>query len=344
MKVSNKKILVTGGAGFIGSYICKRLLNDDAEVVVLDNLSTGKIDNLKEIKDRITVIKGDIRNIKDVMMATENCEVVVHEGFPYGAHTREVDTQFVDSGAVGTYNVLMASLEYDVKKVIYASSVAVYGQQKYLPIDEDHPKDPFLPYGATKYVGELYCSTFYKVYGLNTVSLRYFNVYGPKYATFDHSAMIYFLEGIIKDIPPLIYGDGTQVRDYTYIDDAVEGTMLAIKKEVAGKGDVFNIGAGKGAQIIDLARKIIKISGKDFEPIFARLDKYRYIKRGLPYGVTKKINGGYVDTRNYIADISKAEKMLGYTPRTNLDDGIQTTLEWMINKVKVGGKSKVGEN
>lgn len=335
MKVSNKKILVTGGAGFIGSYICKRLLIDGAEVVVLDNFSTGKIDNLKEIKDQITVIKGDIRNIKDVMMATENCDVVVHEAFPYGAHTREVDTQFVDSGAIGTSNVLRASLERDVKKVIYASSVAVYGQQKYLPMDEDHPKDPFLPYGATKYVGELYCSTFYKVYGLNTVSLRYFNVYGPKYATFDHSAMIYFLEGIIKDKPPLIYGDGTQVRDYTYINDAVEGTMLAIKKDVAGKGDVFNIGEGKGTQIIDLARKIIKMSGKDFEPLFARLDEYRHIKQGLPYGVTKKINGGYLDTRNYIADISRAKRMLGYNPCTNLDDGIKATLEWMINNVKM---------
>jgi len=334
MRISNKKILVTGGAGFIGSHLCQRLLTEGAEVVALDDFSTGKINNLEKIKTRITVIKGDVRNITDVMKATENCDVVVHEAFPYGAQTRETDKQFVDVGTMGTYNVLVASLEHNVEKVVYASSVAVYGQQKYLPINEDHPKDPFLPYGATKYIGELYCSTFYKVYGLNTVSLRYFNVYGPRYATFDHSAMILFLDRAIKNESPLIYGDGTQVRDYTYIDDAIEGTMLAIMKDEAGKGEVFNIGKGKGTQIIDLAKRILKTSGKDLPITFASFNDYRHIKRGLPHGITQEINGRFLDTRSYIADIGKAERLLGYVPRVDLDEGIKATLEWVISEAK----------
>lgn len=332
MKIKGSKVLITGGAGFIGSHLSERLLKEGAEVVIYDNFSTGKIENLSHIAKDISIIKGDIKNLEDLRNAMAGLDIVIHEAFPYGVATRSLDKQFVEEGANGTFNVLRAAVEENVEKVVYASTVAVYGEQKYLPIDEEHPKDPFLPYGATKYLGELYCSTFSKVYGLKTVSLRYFNVYGPRYATFDHSAMVHFLELVIKGKSPIIYGDGNQIRDYTYIDDIVEGTLLSLKKDVT-KGDVFNLGGGQGIRIIDLSKKIIEISGADLKPKFADLSEYRYTKKGLPYGITKKVGDQYFDTRNYVANIDKAKKVLGYHPRTNLDDGIKMTLEWMKNKV-----------
>jgi len=146
----------------------------------------------------------------------------------------------VEDGAIGTFNVLRAAVENKIRKVLYASTVAVYGRQEYLPIDEKHPKNPFLPYGATKLLGELYCSTIHNVFGIDTVSVRYFNVYGPRYATFDHSAMVNFLNRVVGNKELLIYGDGSQVRDYTYIDDIVNGTLLALKKDNT-IGDVYNI-------------------------------------------------------------------------------------------------------
>ena len=333
MKLIDKRVLVTGGAGFIGSHLCKRLLKEGAEVTVYDNFCTGKMENLSGIVDEIKIVRGDIRNFEDIKRAVEGKDIVIHEAFPYGVATRSLDKQFVEEGAVGTFNVLRASVEHEVEKVVYASTVAVYGQQEYTPIDEGHPKDPFLPYGTTKYLGELYCSTFNKVYGIDTISLRYFNVYGPRYATFDHSAMVHFLERVIENMPPLIYGDGNQLRDYTYIDDIVDGTILAAKKDET-KGDVFNLGEGHGIRITELAEKIIKISGKDLEPRFARLDEYRYIKKGLPYGVTKKMGDKYLDTRNYVANINKAKKILGYDPKMNIDEGIRITMDWMKDEMK----------
>jgi len=334
MQLEGKRVLITGGAGFIGSHICERLVRDGVDVTVFDNFSTGKMENLRAVKNKITIIKGDIRDFKAVSDAIRGHDIVIHEAFPYGVATRSLKKQFIEEGALGTFNILRASVEHNVQKVIYASTVAVYGIQKYIPLDEDHPKDPFLPYGATKYVGELYCSTFAKVYDLDTVSLRYFNVYGPRYATFDHSAIVHFLERVLENKPPLIYGDGNQMRDYTYIDDIVDGTLLAAKKEKIF-GDVFNLGSGQGIRIIDLAKKIIEISGKKLEPVFAKLNEYRYTDKGIPCGVTRKVGDIFVDDRSYVADITKARKVLGYKPKTKLEDGIKKTLEWMKETKKV---------
>lgn len=334
MKLNDKKVLITGGAGFIGSHICERLVNEGIDVTIFDNFSTGNLENLKAIKDKISIIKGDILNFNEISNAIEGHNVVIHEAFPYGVATRSLDKQFTDAGALGTFNVLRASVEKDVMKVVYASTVAVYGIQKYIPLDEDHPKNPFLPYGATKYVGELYCSTFSNVYDLDTVSLRYFNCYGPRYAAFDHSAMIQFLNQITEDKPPLIYGNGTQMRDYTYIDDIVEGTLLAAQKDKT-YGNVFNLGEGQGIRILDLAKKIIEVAGKNLEPRFAKLSEYRYGEKGLPYGITKKEGANYIDDRNYVADITKSKKVLRYNPKTKIEDGISKTLEWMVDKKDV---------
>jgi len=329
MELTRKKILITGGAGFIGSHLCEKLLHEGAEISVLDNFSTGKMSNIEQIKNDIRIIKGDINDFELTKNAIKGSDIVVHEAFPYGVATRELDKQFVEDGAIGTFNVLRASVECDVQKVVYASTVAVYGKQEYTPIDEEHPKNPFLPYGATKYLGELYCSSISNIFGIDTVSLRYFNVYGPRYAAFDHSAMVNFLTRVINNKEPLIYGNGDQVRDYTYIEDIINGTLQAIKKENT-RGAVYNLAEGEGISIIDLANKIIKISGKDLQPRFAEIDEYKKINKGLPYGMTKKIGDKYIDERKFVADINKAKIELGYKPITEFDDGIEKTYNWLM--------------
>jgi len=330
MKLKGKRILVTGGAGFIGSHICEKLLKEGAEITILDNFSTGKLDNLKNTKNHARIITGSVDNYHDVSKAIEDCSIVIHEAFPYGKAGMGLEEQYVEAGVLGTFNVLKASVENKIKKVVYASSVAVYGIPKYLPIDEKHPADPFLPYGATKHVGELYCSTFSKLYGLDTVSIRYFYVYGPKYAQFDHSAIVNFLHRAIENRQLVIFGDGSQTRDYTYIDDAVEGTLLALKKRNTN-GKVYNISSGKGVTILDLAKRLVEIIGVKIEMKFAEINEYRYSDKYcfVPIGLTKKIGDKWIDERNYVGDISKAKRELGYNPKISLKEGIQKTYDWL---------------
>lgn len=330
MKLNQKRVLVTGGAGFIGSHICERLLKEGAHVVILDNFCTAKPDNLELIKDQVQIMEGSVENWGEVSRATKGCDIVIHEAFPHGKSGMGLREQYAEDGVLGTFNVLKAAVENRVKKVIYASTVAVYGIPKYLPIDEKHPIEPFLPYGATKYVGELYCSTFSKLYGLNTVSLRYFYIYGPRYAQFDHSAMVNFLHRIIENQPLLIYGDGSQIRDYTYISDAVEGTLLAIKKENA-QGEVYNISSGNGVKILELAQKILETTGENVEIKTAKVDEYRYSDEYciIPVGLTSRRGDKWIDERNYVGDISKATNELGYNPSVSLEEGIVKTMKWL---------------
>lgn len=330
MKLEQKRVLVTGGAGFIGSHVCERLLEEGADVVILDDFSTGKLANIERIRSHMQIIEGSVENWEDVSKATKGCDIVIHEAFPYGKSGMGLSEQYVEPGVLGTVNVLKAAVVNNVEKVVYASTVAVYGIPKYLPIDEKHPIDPFLPYGATKYVGELYCCTFSKLYGLNTVSLRYFYVYGPRYARFDHSAMVNFLHRAVENKPLLIYGDGSQVRDYTYIDDAVDGTLLAVKKENT-PGEVYNVSSGNGLTILELARKVAGIVGKDVEIKFAEISEYKYGDGYcvIPIGMTGKSDGKWIDERNYVGDISRAKKGLGYNPAVGLEDGIRKTFEWL---------------
>jgi len=329
-KLKGKKILVTGGAGFIGSHIAEKLVEIGSEVVILDNFLTGKMSNLSSIKDDVEIIKGHIENYHDVERAIQGCDIVIHEAFPYGKSGMGLEEQYIEEGVIGTFNVLKAAVKNKVEKVVYASTVAVYGIPKYLPIDENHPISPFLPYGATKYVGELYCRTFSKLYDIDTVSLRYFYVYGPRYAQFDHSAMVNFLNRVLENKPLIIYGDGSQIRDYTYIDDAVEGTLLATIKEDT-RGEVYNISSGEGITILELAQKIIDVTNANVEIKIAETTEYRYSDQycKIPVGLTTKVGNKWIDERNYIGDISKAREELGYKPRVALEDGIKRTFEWL---------------
>lgn len=336
MKLEQKRVLVTGGVGFIGSHICESLLEEGASVIILDNFSTGKLANVEHIKNYMQIIKGSVENWEDISKAIKGCDIVIHQAFPHGKSGIGLNEQYTEAGVLGTFNVLKAAVENRVKKVIYASTVAVYGIPKYLPIDEKHPIDPFLPYGATKHVGELYCSTFSKLYGLNTVSLRYFYVYGPRYAQFDHSAMVNFLHRALENKPLLIYGDGSQIRDYTYISDVVEGTLLAIKKENA-QGEVYNISSGGAITILELARKVVETTQKNVEIKAAEVDEYRYSDEysAIPVGLTSKRGDKWIDERNYVGDISKAKGDLGYNPSVSLEEGIVRTMEW-LQEVKRG--------
>jgi len=328
MNFRDKNVLITGGMGFIGSYLARKLVSLGSNVTILDNFSTGNINNIRDIKDEIRIIKGDIKDYKTVLNALVDQEIVVHEAFPYAKVSQSLEEQFIEDNFIGTFNVLKASVYRDAKRVVYASSVAVYGQQEYLPIDEDHPKNPRYPYCVSKYASEKLCSSFSTSYGLTTVSLRYFNVYGPFYTNLNHSAVMIFIKRTIESKPPIIYGTGNQIRDYTYVEDVVDGTIKAMYKKIK-PGDVFNIASGKGVKIIDLAKKIIDISGKNLKPKFADKSEYRYFDKTFPWGITDKIDDMYVDTRNFIADISKAKKILDYNPKTNLDKGLKITFDWV---------------
>ena len=331
MELKGKRVVVTGGAGFIGSHLAKRLLKMGAIVTIFDNFVTGSTDNIQDFKDDIVLIKGDVKNYEEVNKAIRNQNFVVHEAFPYAMVSQSVEDQFIEDSYIGTFNVLKASLYNDVEKVVYGSSVAVYGKQQYLPVDEEHPKNPDYPYGVTKYACEKLCTSFSNAYELSTVSLRYFNVYGPLFTNLDHSAVLSFVKRVVEGEPPLIYGTGEQIRDFTYIDDIIDGTVLAITQDTE-PGDVFNLGAGEGVKIIDLARKIVEISKKTVKPRLAQIEEYRHYDRTLPWGMTEIVDGKYIDTRNYIADIKKARKLLRYEPKVSQDEGIRRTLLWVEEK------------
>jgi len=300
------KVLVTGGAGFIGSHVVDRLVLDGHEVVVLDDLSSGNLENIRHHLDEpgFRFVEGDIRHSRTVEKALEGVDAVIHEAaiasvplsMKNPALTNEVNV-------LGTLNLLKTSLEVGVKRFVYASSSAVYGTPSKLPISEDALLKPISPYGESKMAAERHCQTFYEVYGLETVRLRYFNVYGPRQTGEYAGVMIKFLKSIRRDQPPVIFGDGEQTRDFVYIGDVVEATLLALDREGAA-GEVFNIGTGEVTTINRLCEIFLELTGKThLKPIYADA------KPG--------------DIRHSQADITKAMKLLGYRPKVSLELGVR---------------------
>lgn len=334
MDVANKKVLVTGGSGFVGSHLCERLVSLGADVVILDNFSTGKLENIKAIQNQIQVYEGQVEDFDSVNKATSGCDYVFHLAYPYGVQGRGLKQQYVEDGVVGTFNVLKSAVENKVNTVINVSSVAAYGLCENTLLSEQQIGIPFLPYGVTKLSGELYCKAFSKMYGLKTASLRYFYVFGERYATFDHSALVKFMECVVNGSAITIFGDGTQIRDYTYISDVVDGTLASLDCPNLD-GNVYNIGKGYGHTILQLAQSVIQCSGVETEVEF-NSGEQRYADEycKIPSGLTRKLNGHWVDDRNYVADISKASKHIGYQPKIELHDGINKTLNWMEKQKK----------
>jgi nucleoside-diphosphate-sugar epimerase len=304
------RYLVTGGAGFIGSNTVDELVRRGHSVVVLDDLSSGKEDNLAEIRNKITFIKGSITDIEVVRKAMHEAEYVLHLGARTSVPRSVKDP--IDTNKInieGTLNVLVAAKELKVKRVVFAASSSAYGETPTLPKVETMQPQPISPYGVTKYVGELYGQTFGRCYGLENVSLRYFNIFGPRQdPSSPYSGVLAkFCTAFLEDTQPLVFGDGEQTRDFTYVENAVQANLLACAAPNAS-GKVFNVGVGERISLNEVLRELGKITGKRLEA------KYEPPRDG--------------DIRDSQADISQARECLDYHPRVSFEEGLARTFEW----------------
>lgn len=301
--------LVTGGAGFIGSHIAEALVNNGARVRVVDNLSTGHLENLDSVSAKIEFLQGDLADEMVARRAVENVEWVFHEAalpsVPRSvANPRETHRASVEA----TFNLLLAARESGVKRVVYAASSSAYGDQPTLPKLELMRPEPLSPYAAAKLVGEYYCQVFYRSYGLETISLRYFNVFGPRQDPGSpYSGVIsQFVDHLSKGQRPIIYGDGEQTRDFTYVANAVQGNLLAAETD-QGIGQVINIANGERVTINELFGLLSELTQRtDIQP------EYRPTRTG--------------DILHSLADISRAKDLLGYEPRVGLRQGLELTV------------------
>lgn len=304
------RVLVTGGAGFIGSHLVDTLVTEGCDVVVLDDLSSGSLSNLEHVKDKITFYKGDIQDQKILMKAAKNCEVIFHQAAMVSV-TKTVDNP-VDSAFIndmGTLFVLESARQNKVKRVVLASSSAVYGDDPLLPKHENMPLKPMSPYAVQKLTGELYARIYHDLYGLETVCLRYFNVYGPKQdPSSPYSGVIsIFMTKAVSKKPPLIYGDGKQYRDFVFVKDVVKANLLAATEDDAA-GQIFNIGTGKHVSINSLWDMISLFSGLKIEP--------EYIPSRLG------------DILESVASIEQARSALGFEPDYLFEKGLEITFKW----------------
>ncbi|MEM2280984.1 MAG: SDR family oxidoreductase [Candidatus Bathyarchaeia archaeon] len=301
------RVLVTGGAGFIGSHTVDRLLAEGIEVVVLDNLRSGSLDNVRQHfgRDDFRFVKGDIRDARLVRDLVGDVDGVIHLAALVSVPESFRDpTLTFDINVNGTLNLLRACVNSGVKRFVYASSCAVYGDAERLPIREDVPAKPLSPYGVSKLEAERHVLRFYQEFGLEIVCLRYFNVYGPRQALNEYSGVItQFLNRIKNDMPPVIFGNGEQTRDYVHVKDVAEANLLALKSSGV-TGEIFNIGTGVATSVNRLADILLKIANKEHLKI-----QYCETREG--------------DIRHSVADISKAKEKLSYNPKVSLEDGLR---------------------
>ncbi len=301
--------LVTGGAGFIGGHLVEGLLAADWSVRVLDDLSTGSEQNLERVKDRIEFVRGDIRDVDGLERMMGGVEVVFHQA-AMASVPRSVEMPLLTNSVNvdGTLLVLEVARKSGVRRVVYAASSSAYGDTAVLPKVETLPAAPRSPYALQKYAGEVYCRLYSELYGLETVSLRYFNIFGPRQdPNSEYAAVIpRFVTAAIAGRQPVIYGDGNQTRDFTYVENAVQANLLAADAKRAS-GSVINIAAGKRTSLNDLWRDIRDIVGADVEP------RYADPREG--------------DVRDSLADLTRATDLLGYRPNIDLDVGLARTIE-----------------
>jgi len=309
-------ILVTGGAGFIGSHIVDKLLSKDFEVTILDNLSTGRLENIShhQNKTHFNLIKGDILDIKIVKEIVKEQDVIFHEAaltsVPFSVKNPIITN---DINVKGTLNLLKSCLDADVKRFIFASSTSVYGETSAPPIREDMKLNPKSPYAVSKIAAENYIQLFYKLYGLETIILRYFNVYGPR-AREDQGVISKFINRLLKNESPIIYGDGEQTRDFINVKDVAHANMLALHSKKA-VGETINIGTGTASsinQIINLLQETM--NKKHITPVYANP------RPG-------EVKHGYYD-------ITKARTYLNFNPKITIKEGITQLFEWHKNKFK----------
>ncbi|HAZ09715.1 MAG TPA: LPS biosynthesis protein WbpP [Candidatus Omnitrophica bacterium] len=304
------KFLVTGGAGFIGSHIVDTLVGNGDKVKVIDDFSSGQMENLQGVLNKIELIKGDIRNKELAAKAVEGVDYVLHQAalrsVPKSLANPEL---YNDVNINGTLNILTASRDAKVKRVVMASSSSIYGDIDKFPEREDFLPQLISPYGLTKLAGEYYSRIFSKIYDLETVNLRYFNVFGPRQSLENEYAVVIpkFVTCILKDVPPPIHGDGKQTRDFTYVANVVHANIKSATTPGI-KCEVFNIACGKAYSVLDIVKYVNKILGKSILPAFGP------IRTG--------------DAKHTLADISKAKKLIGFKPEIGFEDGLKKTIEY----------------
>jgi UDP-N-acetylglucosamine 4-epimerase len=306
-------ILLTGGAGFIGSHIAEHLLKNGHNVRILDNLSTGNIENIKHLLDNqnLEFIIGDITDLETVKNACKSIDIICNQA-ALGSVPRSIDDPLAshNNNVNGFLNILVVAKEMKIKRIVYASSSSVYGDSNLLPKVEDIIGNPLSPYAITKYINELYAQVFYKLYGIQTIGLRYFNVFGPRQNPNGPYAAVIpkFISSLLHNEQPIINGSGDFSRDFTYVDNVVNANSLALFTcNMECFGQIFNIGAGSRISILDMFNSIKYNMNSNVDPIFgdARIG----------------------DVPHSNADISKASKLLGYAPIVQFNEGIKKTID-----------------
>ncbi len=325
-EIKNKKILVTGGAGFIGSNLCEKLLEKENEVRCLDNFSTGKRHNIENFLSdpNFTLIEGDIRNLEDCQKACEGVEYVLHQA-ALGSVPRSITDPITtnDVNISGFLNMLVASRDAGVKRFVYAASSSTYGDSEALPKVEEIIGNPLSPYAITKYVNELYAEIFFKTYGLNTIGLRYFNVFGRKQDPDGAYAAVIpkFVKQLVNHESPVINGDGTYSRDFTYIDNVIQMNLLAISTtDQKAMNTVYNVAYGQRATLNELV-EYLKLNLSEFDNKIANIN--------IKYGPNR-----VGDIPHSLASIDKAKELLGYHPIFSLKDGLQEATSWYWENLK----------
>ncbi len=306
-----KTFLVTGGAGFIGSHIAEELVRRGERVRVLDNFITGKRENLAPLAGLVELIEGDIRSLKTCRSACEGVDFVLHQAaLPSVPRSMKDPLLAHDINVNGTLNLLLASVGAKIKRLVFASSSSVYGDDFRLPQREGNEGKPLSPYALTKLIGEKYCQVFHEIYGLETISLRYFNVFGPRQDPSSQYAAVIplFVTSVLAGQSPQIFGDGEQSRDFTSVANVVEANLLALDAPEEAVGTVFNIACGERTTVNVLAREICRLAGASLEPVYAEP------RPG--------------DIRHSFADITKARKFLGYEPVISFLQGLRATVAW----------------
>ncbi|MEK6408915.1 MAG: SDR family oxidoreductase [Acidobacteriota bacterium] len=313
--MAKQTYLVTGGAGFIGSHITERLVRDGHRVRVLDDFSSGKEVNLESFRGGVEVVRGDIRDAQLVNKAARGVDVVFHEA-ALGSVPRSVadPVSTHEVNITGTLNVLLAARDAGARRVVYASSSSVYGETPVLPKREEMSPQPLSPYALSKLAGEYYASVFKEVYGFEIVSLRYFNIFGPRQDLESQYAAVIprFITALLYGKAPLVYGDGLQSRDFTYVDNVVDANLLAA--EVDGvAGQAFNVACGGRYTLLDLLARLKEILGSDIEPI------HEAARAG--------------DVRDSQASIEAAEQAFGYRVSVDFEEGLRKTVDWYRKQI-----------
>lgn len=301
--------LITGGCGFIGSHIAEALVAEGVKVRVFDNFSSGKLENLKGFGGGIEVIRGDVCDPEELNSAMKGITHVFHEAALVSVAVsveKPVDNDSINIR--GTLNVLQAARAAGVKRVVFATSAAVYGNNPVLPKREDMLPEPESPYALGKLTGEYYLKLFSSLYGVETVALRYFNVFGPRQdgKSMYSGVISRFTDDLRSGRTPTIFGDGQQTRDFVYVKDVVQANLLAMRSHSVGKGEVFNVATGRTVSLLQLLETLKKITGIKVEP------QFRDARAG--------------DIKHSLADISKITKALGYTPKFGLEEGLRAIL------------------